>query len=47
MAGSDGFFSYWVAGERRIIMYPCSNNTVMNFVAIYPSELLAKKEGGM
>lgn len=29
----------WIAEDRRLIMYPCVNNSVMNFVAIHPSEL--------
>ena len=31
----------WMGDDRRLIMYPCSNNTFMNFVAIHPSELSA------
>lgn len=35
----------WIGDDRRLVMYPCSNNTLMNFVAIHPSELsVAKSE---
>ena len=27
----------WIAENRRVIMYPCINNTMMNFVCIHPS----------
>ena len=27
----------WIGLDRRLIMYPCVNNTVMNFVGIHPS----------
>lgn len=27
----------WIADDRRVIMYPCVNNTMMNFVCIFPS----------
>jgi len=36
----------WIGGNKRIIMYPCNNNTIMNFVAIHPSgESSSKREG--
>jgi hypothetical protein len=36
----------WIGDDRRLIMYPCSNNTMMNFVGIHPSELSASKGEG-
>ncbi|EMC99531.1 hypothetical protein BAUCODRAFT_63413 [Baudoinia panamericana UAMH 10762] len=32
-----GYLTMWIAEDRRVVMYPCSNNTMMNFVAIHPS----------
>lgn len=34
----DGDLVMWVADDRRIVMYPCSNDTIMNFVCIHPSD---------
>lgn len=31
------FLTMWIAEDRRLVMYPCVNNTMMNFVAIHPS----------
>jgi hypothetical protein len=36
----------WMGDDRRLVMYPCSDNTMMNFVAIHPSELSASKGEG-
>ncbi|KAK4891432.1 hypothetical protein LTR27_009927 [Elasticomyces elasticus] len=33
-----GYLTMWIAEDRRLIMYPCVNNTMMNFVAIHPSK---------
>lgn len=33
-----GWLTMWHAEDRRLIMYPCVNNTMMNFVAIHPSK---------
>lgn len=30
---------FWIANDRRVVMYPCSRNTIMNFVCIHPREL--------
>lgn len=32
-----GALSMWIGDDRRVIMYPCMNNTMMNFVLIHPS----------
>ena len=36
--GGDGWFTEISEGDRRIIMYPCENNSLMNFVAFVPNE---------
>ncbi|KAF2673842.1 FAD/NAD(P)-binding domain-containing protein [Microthyrium microscopicum] len=36
---TDGNFVGWAANDRRIVSYPCMNNTVMNYVCIHPSNL--------
>jgi 2-polyprenyl-6-methoxyphenol hydroxylase-like FAD-dependent oxidoreductase len=45
-AEREGFMYLWYANDRRIIMYPCSNNTTMNFVATHPSEITGSKGDG-
>lgn len=32
-----GILIMWIGDDRRLVMYPCANNTLMNFVAIHPS----------
>ncbi|KAF1816415.1 FAD/NAD(P)-binding domain-containing protein [Eremomyces bilateralis CBS 781.70] len=34
----DGRMVMWMGNDRRLVMYPCSNNTLLNFVAIHPSK---------
>jgi hypothetical protein len=41
-----GYMTMWMGDDRRLVMYPCSDNTMMNFVAIHPSELSASKGEG-
>ncbi|KAF5570588.1 3-hydroxybenzoate 6-hydroxylase 1 [Fusarium phyllophilum] len=45
-AERTGTMTMWVGDDRRIIMYPCSNNTVMNFVAIHPSDITSGASKG-
>lgn len=33
----DGFMTLWISDDKRIVMYPCDDNTTMNLVAIHPS----------
>ncbi|KAK0843347.1 hypothetical protein LTR03_008703 [Friedmanniomyces endolithicus] len=33
-----GALVMWIAEDRRLVMYPCVNKTMMNFVAIHPSK---------
>ncbi|KFA70907.1 hypothetical protein S40288_10148, partial [Stachybotrys chartarum IBT 40288] len=35
----EGCMTLWIGDDRRLVMYPCENNTIMNFVGIHPSEL--------
>ncbi|KAL2135111.1 hypothetical protein VTI74DRAFT_9704 [Chaetomium olivicolor] len=46
LAMREGYMTMWMGDDRRLIMYPCSNNTIMNFVGIHPSELSASKGEG-
>jgi 2-polyprenyl-6-methoxyphenol hydroxylase-like FAD-dependent oxidoreductase len=32
-----GALSMWIGEDRRVVMYPCMNNTMMNFVLIHPT----------
>ncbi|KAM0346679.1 hypothetical protein ACHAPU_005392 [Fusarium lateritium] len=41
-----GYMTMWMGDDRRLIMYPCSHNTVMNFVAIHPSSISAGANKG-
>jgi 2-polyprenyl-6-methoxyphenol hydroxylase-like FAD-dependent oxidoreductase len=34
----DDFLTMWIGEDRRLIMYPCVEKTVMNFVGIHPSQ---------
>ncbi len=37
----------WYSADRRIVMYPCNNNTLLNFVCIHPdSESHAARSDG-
>ncbi|SPO06393.1 related to salicylate 1-monooxygenase [Cephalotrichum gorgonifer] len=45
-ANRPGYIIIWYGNDRRIVMYPCCNNTMMNFVAIHPSELSGHKGEG-
>lgn len=45
-AERTGTMTMWMGDDRRIIMYPCSNNTVMNFVAIHPSSITSGANKG-
>jgi len=36
---NEGTMTLWYGNDRRIVMYPCNDNTVMNFVCIHPSNL--------
>ena len=38
LIGGDGWFSEISEADRRIVMYPCRENTEQNFVAFVPSD---------
>lgn len=42
----EGIMNMWIGNNTRLIMYPCNNNTMMNFVAIHPTEESAAKGEG-
>jgi len=46
LAERQGYMTMWIGDDRRLVMYPCSDNTMMNFVGIHPSELSASKGEG-
>jgi hypothetical protein len=46
LASRDGYMTMWMGDDRRLVMYPCNDNTMMNFVGIHPSELSASKGEG-
>ncbi|KAL1870818.1 hypothetical protein VTK73DRAFT_2410 [Phialemonium thermophilum] len=37
-AQKTGELVVWFGSDRRVVMYPCSNNTQLNFVCIHPRE---------
>jgi 2-polyprenyl-6-methoxyphenol hydroxylase-like FAD-dependent oxidoreductase len=39
VVGRQNKLSMWYGNDRRLVMYPCSFGTLMNFVAIHPTEL--------
>lgn len=47
LVARQGYVTMWYGDDRRLVMYPCNDNTMMNFVAIHPAELSgARGEGG-
>ncbi|KAF2111908.1 FAD binding domain-containing protein [Lophiotrema nucula] len=42
---NDGELVIWYANDRRIVMYPTSNNTYLNFVCIHPDEETEEQSG--
>ncbi|KAF2684638.1 FAD binding domain-containing protein [Lentithecium fluviatile CBS 122367] len=41
----DGELIIWYANDRRVVMYPTSNNTILNFVCIHPEAETAEQSG--
>ncbi|KAF2648392.1 FAD binding domain-containing protein [Lophiostoma macrostomum CBS 122681] len=41
----EGELTIWYADDRRVVMYPTSDNTILNFVCIHPSEDTAEISG--
>ncbi|SPO01434.1 related to salicylate 1-monooxygenase [Cephalotrichum gorgonifer] len=46
LAAREGYVTIWYGNDRRLVMYPCNDNTMMNFVAIHPAELSASRGEG-
>jgi 2-polyprenyl-6-methoxyphenol hydroxylase-like FAD-dependent oxidoreductase len=46
LADKDGTMHMWFGNGRRLIMYPCNDNTSMNFAAIHPSEASGERSNG-
>lgn len=36
--GKDGELAIWYGSDRRVVMYPCDDNRMLNFVCIHPEE---------
>jgi hypothetical protein len=41
-----GVFIEWAAEDRRVVAYPCANNTIFNLCAFMPSSEAAVPEKG-
>lgn len=41
----DGVMTLWYGRDRRLVMYPCVNNTMLNFVALHPSAATTQTAG--
>ena len=39
LASTRGSMDMWYAEDRKIVMYPCADNTLLNFVCVHPAEL--------
>ena len=46
LVARKGYLTFWYGDDRRLVMYPCNDNTMMNFVAIHPSGLSASRGEG-
>ena len=46
-AQHDGELIMWLGPTKRMVMYPCNNNTSLNFVAIHPAEETNARAGGI
>ncbi|KAM3422125.1 hypothetical protein BST61_g2496 [Cercospora zeina] len=42
----EGYLTMWIGDDRRLVMYPCNSGTMMNFVAIHPSQETANDISG-
>lgn len=43
---NDGELCIWYGSDRRVVMYPTSNNSLLNFVAIHPEAESADETDG-
>ncbi|KAJ5953536.1 hypothetical protein N7454_000432 [Penicillium verhagenii] len=46
IARDFGAVDMWDSSDRRVVIYPCSNNDLLNFVCIHPEELTTIETGG-
>lgn len=47
VVNDPGVFFEWAAEDRRVVAYPCANNTVFNLCAFMPSsEAVLPEKGG-
>ncbi len=45
IGSTNGSMDIWYSPHTRIVMYPCSNNELLNFVCIHPAELSGASDG--
>ncbi|KAH7252821.1 hypothetical protein BKA59DRAFT_436996 [Fusarium tricinctum] len=46
LVSKPGYMTFWYANDRRLVMYPCDDNTTMNFIAMHPYGLSASEAYG-
>ncbi|KAJ5485532.1 hypothetical protein N7539_005520 [Penicillium diatomitis] len=46
IALDDGAVDMWDGADRRVVIYPCANNEILNFVCIHPDSLTTSNDGG-
>jgi hypothetical protein len=46
LVSKPGYMTFWYANDRRLVMYPCDDNTTMNFIAMHSYELSASEAYG-
>ena len=44
-ASSLSSMDIWYGEDRKVVLYPCANNTLLNFVCIHPAELSDPGDG--
>ncbi|KAH1487235.1 hypothetical protein KXV92_001037 [Aspergillus fumigatus] len=45
LATERGVIDMWDSPERRVVIYPCQNNEILNFVCLHPSTMTAIETG--
>lgn len=46
IANDFGAVDMWDSSDRRVVIYPCSNNELLNFVCIHPDSMTTIDAGG-
>ncbi|EPS29292.1 hypothetical protein PDE_04241 [Penicillium oxalicum 114-2] len=46
IAQDYGAVDMWDSSDRRVVIYPCANNELLNFICIHPDSLTTINEGG-